>query len=108
MAMKNILTVDTEDWYHICDIEHILPSASWDRCESRMMANVESILTLLSRFKVKATFFALRYVPERRPEVVKLIYGEGHKVASDGYGHAPLPILSPWEDGKGEGNFEFW
>jgi hypothetical protein len=32
--------------------------------------------------------------------VVKLIYGEGHKVASDGYGHAPpshpLP-LGRWE-----------
>jgi polysaccharide deacetylase family protein (PEP-CTERM system associated) len=87
MTMKNILTVDVEDWFHICDIEHILPASQWDRCESRVSANVEKILTLLSRFNVKATFFVLGYVAERTPEVVKRIYGEGHEVASHGYGH---------------------
>ena len=51
--MKNILTVDVEDWYHICDIEHILPPSSWDRCESRILFNMEKILTLFGRFKVK-------------------------------------------------------
>jgi len=90
MTMRNILTVDVEDWYHICDIEHILPSSSWDRCESRIMVNVERILTLLSRFKVKATFFVLGYVAERTPELVKMIYGEGHEVASHGYGHVQV------------------
>jgi polysaccharide deacetylase family protein (PEP-CTERM system associated) len=90
MGMKNILTVDVEDWYHICDIEHILPSSSWDRCESRIMVNVERILTLLSRFKVKATFFVLGYIAERTPEVVKMIYGEGHEIASHGYGHVQV------------------
>jgi len=53
MAIKNILTVDVEDWYHICDIEHILPPSSWDRCESRILFNMEKILTLLGHFKVK-------------------------------------------------------
>jgi peptidoglycan-N-acetylglucosamine deacetylase len=85
--MKNILTVDVEDWYHICDIEHILPRSSWDRCESRILINVEKILTLLSRFKVKATFFILGYVAERTPEVVKTIYAENHEIASHGYDH---------------------
>jgi peptidoglycan/xylan/chitin deacetylase (PgdA/CDA1 family) len=85
--MKNILTVDVEDWYHICDIEHILPPSSWDRCESRILFNMEKILTLFGRFKVKATFFVLGYVAERRPEVVRMIEGEGHEIASHGYGH---------------------
>ncbi|MCJ7704337.1 MAG: hypothetical protein MUO28_02230 [Desulfobacterales bacterium] len=53
MAIKNILTVDVEDWYHICDIEHVLPPSSWDRCESRILFNMEKILTLFGRFKVK-------------------------------------------------------
>jgi len=52
-AIKNILTVDVEDWYHICDIEHILPRSSWDRCESRILSNLEKILILFGRFKVK-------------------------------------------------------
>lgn len=90
MAIKNILTVDVEEWYHICDIEHILPSSSWDRCESRILINMEKILTLLSRFKVKATFFVLGYVAERTPEVVRMIHGEGHEIASHGYGHVQV------------------
>ena len=90
MAVKNILTVDVEDWYHICDIEHILPRSSWDRCESRILANIEKILTLLSRFGVKATFFVLGFVAERTPEVVKMIHGEGHEIASHGYGHVQV------------------
>jgi polysaccharide deacetylase family protein (PEP-CTERM system associated) len=97
MAIKNILTVDVEDWYHICDIEHILPPSSWDRCESRILVNLEKILILLSRFKVQATFFILGYVAERTPEVVKMIYGEGHEVASHGYDH-----IQVYKQGKNE------
>lgn len=88
--MKNILTVDVEDWYHICDVEHILPPSSWDRCESRILFNIEKILTLFGRFKVKATFFILGYVAERTPEVVRMIQGEGHEIASHGYGHVQV------------------
>jgi len=94
---RNILTVDVEDWYHICDIEHILPRSSWNQYESRILANIEKILTLLSRFGVKATFFVLGFVAERTPEVVKMIYGEGHEIASHGYGH-----IQVYKQGKEE------
>lgn len=88
--MRNILTVDVEDWYHICDIEGILPRSSWDRCESRILTYVEKILTLFSRFNVKATFFILGYAAERTPDVVKMIHSEGHEIASHGYGHVQV------------------
>ncbi len=87
MALRNLLTVDVEDWYHICDVEHILPRSSWDKCESRLLFNLEKILHLLSRYKVKATFFTLGYVAERHPEAVKMIDREGHEISSHGYGH---------------------
>ena len=87
MIVKNLLTVDVEDWYHICDIEHILPPSQWDQCESRVLGNVEKILALFTRYKTKATFFILGYVAERTPEVVRIIRQEGHEIASHGYGH---------------------
>jgi polysaccharide deacetylase family protein (PEP-CTERM system associated) len=93
--MKNILTVDVEDWYHICDIEPILPRSSWNRCESRILVNVEKVLALLSRFKVKATFFILGYEAERTPEVVNMIHGGSHEIASHGYGHIQVYKLNP-------------
>jgi peptidoglycan-N-acetylglucosamine deacetylase len=85
--MKNILTVDVEDWYHICDIESILPPSRWDQCESRVQFNIEKILTLFRRFKTRATFFILGYIADRVPEVVKMIDREGHEIASHGYRH---------------------
>jgi peptidoglycan/xylan/chitin deacetylase (PgdA/CDA1 family) len=48
---------------------------------------MEKILTLFGCFKVKATFFVLGYVAERTPEAVNMIDGEGHEIASHGYGH---------------------
>jgi polysaccharide deacetylase family protein (PEP-CTERM system associated) len=93
--MKNILTVDVEDWYHICDIEHILPSSRWDQCESRVLVNVEKILRLLDRFRVRATFFILGYVAEKTPEVLTMIHGEGHEIASHGYGHVQVYKQNP-------------
>lgn len=85
--MKNILTVDVEDWYHICDIEHLLPRSAWSECESRVLFNLEKILALFGRFGVKATFFVLGYIAERNPETVRMIQNEGHEIASHGYGH---------------------
>jgi polysaccharide deacetylase family protein (PEP-CTERM system associated) len=96
MAIRNILTVDVEDWFHICDIEKILPPSNWDQCESRVLGNVEKILTFFSRFRVKATFFILGDVAERTPEVVRIIREEGHEVASHGYGH--LQVYKQRED----------
>ncbi len=96
MGIGNILTVDVEDWFHICDIERILPPSKWEQCESRVLANVEKILTFFSRFKVKATFFILGDVAERTPEVVRIIHKEGHEVASHGYGH--LQVYKQRED----------
>ncbi len=87
MTIKNILTVDLEDWFHICDIEHILPPSLWDRCESRVLTNCEKILNLFSRFRVRATFFVLGYVAEKNPELLTMILREGHEIASHGYGH---------------------
>jgi polysaccharide deacetylase family protein (PEP-CTERM system associated) len=95
MAIRNILTVDVEDWYHICDIEHILPSSRWDQCESRVLVNVEKILRLLDRFRVRATFFILGYVAEKTPEVLTMIHGEGHEIASHGYGHVQVYKQNP-------------
>jgi polysaccharide deacetylase family protein (PEP-CTERM system associated) len=97
MGIKNILTVDVEDWYHICDIESILPRASWDRCENRVQGNVEKILALFSRFHVRATFFILGYLAEKMPELVKTIHREGHEIASHGYGHIQVYKLTKEE-----------
>jgi polysaccharide deacetylase family protein (PEP-CTERM system associated) len=91
----NAITVDVEDWFHICDIEAILPPSQWDRCESRVEKNVTKILEILSKNRVFGTFFVLGYVAQRLPEVIKMIAEEGHEIASHGFGHLQVYKMTP-------------
>ncbi len=91
----NMVTVDIEDWYHICDIEDQIGPSQWDACESRIEKNTEKILTALQRRQIKATFFVLGYIAERCPALVTMINREGHEIASHGYGHLQVYKQSP-------------
>jgi len=63
------------------------PPETWDRCEFRVESNTRKILDLLDKYNVKATFFVLGWIAERKPELVKEIHSRGHEIASHGYGH---------------------
>ena len=82
--MCNALTVDVEDWYHICGIGELtaVPRHAW-----RVAENVNKILTLLDRFQHKATFFMLGSVADSLPELAPMIADRGHEIASHGYSH---------------------
>jgi peptidoglycan-N-acetylglucosamine deacetylase len=94
-APTNMVTIDVEDWYHICGIEDIIPHTSWDHCESRVKKNIEKILYALQARNIRATFFILGYISERHPDLVKMIDREGHEIASHGYNHLHTYSQSP-------------
>lgn len=83
--MKNIFTIDTEDWYH-ANYEKDLFSAN-KQYKSTVEANVDVYLELFAQNHVKATFFVLGSVAEQHLDMVKKIAREGHEIASHGYGH---------------------
>jgi len=85
--LHNVLTIDVEEHFQVHNLEGAVDRASWDRHESRVDANVRRVLGLLDRYGVKATFFVLGWVAERRPELVAEIASRGHEIASHGYGH---------------------
>ncbi len=85
--MINALTVDVEDWYHICDLEDIIKPGEWERYESRVVVNTRRVLQILREAKTKATFFILGYVGERFPEIVQEIDEGGHEIATHGFYH---------------------
>lgn len=91
--MKNILTIDLEDWYQ--GIE--LPPSAWDNCESRIERNTHKILDMLSEKGVYATFFILGHVAENCPHLVKEISNLGHEIGTHGYGHQLVYKISPSE-----------
>ncbi len=85
--MRNALTIDVEEHFQVHNLEAGVQRSSWDRQESRVETNVHRVLDLLDRHRVKATFFVLGWVAERRPRLVGEIALRGHEVASHGYGH---------------------
>lgn len=95
MIVQNILTVDLEDWFHICGVEELIPESSWPRLESRVQVNTSRILEILGRKSVKATFFVLGFIAERHPDLVKEIQGHGHEIATHGYNHERVYTMTP-------------
>lgn len=59
--------------------------------------NTAKILDILNQNKVKATFFVLGSNVEKRPDLVKKMYDEGHFIANHGYSHKYSEIYSSKE-----------
>src|SRR5512134_2989494 len=86
----NALTIDVEDWFHVCGFE---PRTEVPRSCRRVLGNVERILALLDEYGVKATFFVLGSVAEQEPSLVPRLVAAGHEIASHGYSHSLVPQL---------------
>lgn len=90
--MKNAFTVDLEDWFCSHNLKATIQYEDWDKLESRVERNTFALLDLLSKSNVKATFFALGWIAERFPGLIKAIYREGHEIASHGYAHRQITL----------------
>jgi polysaccharide deacetylase family protein (PEP-CTERM system associated) len=60
----------------------------WSRYEERVVPATERLLAILEQSGVKATFFALGFVAEHHPEIVRRVAEAGHEVATHGYSHS--------------------
>ncbi len=87
MKIKNVLTIDVEDYFHVAALSKSIQVKDWDNIATRVEKNTKALLALFGRHEVTATFFILGWVAERYPGLVKEIYGAGHEVASHGYSH---------------------
>jgi len=83
----NGLTVDLEDWYHICGVEAYSDPKQWDTYENRIIKNTDKILSLFRFYNIKATFFVLGYIALKEPDLIKTIKNEGHEIATHGFYH---------------------
>ena len=82
-AVKNVFSVDLEDWYQGLEID----MADWGAYPSRLEAGLEVLLGLLDAAGVKATFFVLGWQAEKTPDIVPKLAARGHEIASHGYSH---------------------
>ena len=85
--MLNALSIDVEDYFQVSAFERHVRRDDWDHYSLRVEGNTSRILDMLDRFGVKATFFVLGWIAEKRPLLIREIAKRGHEIASHGYGH---------------------
>ena len=89
------MTVDVEDYFQVSAFDRVVSRARWDVLESRVSRNTDRLLELFDRANVRGTFFVLGWVAERFPALVRRIADLGHEVASHGYNHQLVYLLTP-------------
>lgn len=90
LLLKRIvcLTFDVEDWFQLESFRSTFPIITWDKQDlTRIEKNTEILLNLLDEFDIKATFFVLGWIAERKPKLINEILKRGHEIASHGYSH---------------------
>ena len=87
MTIKNYMTIDVEDYFHVSAFEDLSPPESWKARECRVEKNTDLVLQLLADANVKGTFFTLGWVADHYPQVCRAIVAQGHEIACHGYLH---------------------
>ena len=85
--MKNILSVDVEDWFHILELSSTPNINEWNKFESQVKKNFYTLLDEFDKTDTKVTCFFLGWVADHFPEIVKEACQRGHEIASHGYSH---------------------
>lgn len=87
--IKNYITFDLENWY----------DSDFVRKEDKIgkdfvLKGLGSVLKLLDKHKIKATFFVTGDVLEKYPKEIKKLHLMGHEIASHSYEHIMLNKLT--------------
>lgn len=83
--MKNLLSIDLEDWYHFMGDKAAPGYDEWLDCESRVEEVTDILLEIVHGLSI--TFFVLGFMAQRHPRLVKRIHSLGHEIACHGSRH---------------------
>ncbi|RFA25176.1 polysaccharide deacetylase [Alkalilimnicola ehrlichii] len=93
--MRNAMTVDVEDYFHVAALASAIKVEDWEQCERRVEANTHRLLELFDDKGVTATFFVLGWVAERHVGLIRAIADQGHEIASHGQSHQLIYRQTP-------------
>jgi polysaccharide deacetylase family protein (PEP-CTERM system associated) len=87
MEIRNALTVDVEDYFHVTAFAEAIPQDRWDSYPARVDRNTKRLLEIFADESVQATFFVLGWVAQKFPRLVQEISRAGHRIGCHGYAH---------------------
>ncbi len=92
-AIKNILTIDFEEWYQGLTSTSAR-IADWPSYEDRIVPQTEWLLQALKDYDAKATFFIIGQTARNNPGLIKKIAAAGHDIALHGDMHQKVRHMS--------------
>lgn len=95
--MVNAISVDLEDWYHICDFNNSVIQKDWKEYIIRLENNVSKILNLFEQYDIHATFFTVGMIAKNMHGLIKKISDSGHEIATHGFSHRRIFDMTPEE-----------
>lgn len=96
-VLRNALTIDVEDYYHVSGFETCVARNAWDSFEDRAGVGLARILRALDAASVRGTFFILGWLARKRPDLVRTIHDAGHEIACHTYWHRLIYTQTPEE-----------
>lgn len=87
LRLRNALTVDVEDYFHVNAFSTVIKRADWGGFETRVERNTHRLLDLFASADLNATFFVLGWVARHTPGLIREIHAAGHEVACHGLDH---------------------
>jgi polysaccharide deacetylase family protein (PEP-CTERM system associated) len=93
--LKNVLTVDVEDYFHVEAFASHIARDTWDSFDPRVERNLEEVLQLLGRHGIRGTFFVLGWVARRFPSLVREIAAAGHEIGCHSFEHQNVAKQTP-------------
>jgi polysaccharide deacetylase family protein (PEP-CTERM system associated) len=92
-----VLTIDAEDWFHVCGDGYYSDSRRWDGFASRIETTLTSLFERLARGGHRATVFFLGWIARRHPGLVTAARERGHEIGVHGDLHVRADEMTPAE-----------
>jgi polysaccharide deacetylase family protein (PEP-CTERM system associated) len=92
-----VLTIDVEDWFHVCGDDYYSDPRRWNGFPSRVEKTMRELFERLEKGGHRATLFFLGWVVRRHPDLVREAVSRGHEVGVHGDSHRRADELSEAE-----------
>ena len=92
-----VLTVDLEEWFHVCGDDYYSDPRRWSSFSPRVERTLLGLLDRLEAGRHRATVFVLGWIAERYPDLVREASRRGHEIALHGDLHRRAYELPPEE-----------
>lgn len=92
-----VLTIDAEDWFHVCGDDYYSDPRRWSSFAPRIEGTLSGVLDRLARGGHRATIFFLGWIAGRYPDLVREAARRGHEIGIHGDLHRRADEMTPSE-----------